>query len=411
MLLNDYFKKNIATGISIPYLCAFLLIVFCNFWLFKVLPIQPLYIFFFLSLLGLPFILMKKKMSLSKTQIVSLICFFYFLITSLFVHCKSDFGVASHSTLVFLFYFLSIFYLKLLNKDQVLSIVNWLCSFSFIYILFETYWRFSHPIIGNRATGSDINVSGEVETFYAFKFNSIMFLDSNFTALVLLSMTFLTFYMYKYVKNNKFYKFMTIGFAILLFLALSRAALAAMIITYVLLFSVYFLKKHLQILFKIKKMSIKLFCFILPAIVSIFIITYCFSWFLSDLSFLTKIKIFQDLWDYMQSVNFIDLLLGKGSNLDMLISYFGRSTHAFIPSYIVWDGLLGIALVFYLWFLIIKDTKYKALMFFIPTFISGIALTNALLQIPYVALAIMTYFEKYLLKMNKRKGFYVKTIK
>ena len=402
---NKYLlNKKCKFSISVEYICAFLVIVFCNCW-YKALKPAPLYYFLIMSLIGIPYVLYKyRKIKISCTQILSLICFIYFLITSVLIHYKTDIGMASHSTVCFVFYFLSIFFMKYLTKDKVLNITKYLCIVSFLYISLETFIRIIFP---KNAVGDCIELSMD-SPYWAFKFNSFMFVDSNFVALVLLVMVFLSFYMYKYVTKDGFYKLMTIAFLILSILTVSRAAYIAIIISFAIFCGIDFCKKHLIISKRKKRITLKMLLFIFSSVISFFLFFYGMYLFLSDDSFMTKIQIIIDLWEYIQNVSLWNLLIGSGSNLGISIQYFGRFTHALIPSYIVWYGFVGTSLVMFLWFSIIRDTRFKSLIIMVPTLLIGIALTMSIIHVFYVALAIMTYFEKILPERESKERLIVK---
>ena len=397
-------SKKCKFSLSIEYICAFLVVVFCNCW-YKALKPAPLYYFLIISLLGIPYVLYKyKKINVSYTQILSLICFIYFLVTSVLIHYKTDIGMSSHSTVCFIFYFMSIFFMKYLTKDKVLNITKCLCIVSFLYISLETFIRLFFP---QNAAGDSIELSMD-SPYWMFKINSFMFVDSNFVALVLLVMVFLSFYMYKHVTKDSFYKLMTIAFLILSILTVSRAAYIAIIISFAIFCGIDFCKKHLIISKRKKRITLKMLLFIFSSVISFFLFFYGMYLFLSDDSFMTKIQIIIDLWEYIQKVSLWNLLIGSGSNLGISIQYFGRFTHALIPSYIVWYGFVGTSLVMFLWFSIIRDTRFKSLIIMVPTLLIGIALTMSIIHVFYVALAIMTYFEKILPERESKERLIVK---
>lgn len=385
--------------ISLEYLGAFLLIVFCNFWLYQAKPITPLYYFFLASLLifFVSFI-RQKSVQITYTQITSLICAFYIFIVSVF-HKDTGWNTVIHNGVTSIFYFLSIYFIKYLNKKQVLNIIKWLFCSTFIYTAFETFWRWTHPTMFREG----VIVTKQVETnFYALKMNSIMFMDSNFVALITLTMTFLAFYILLYVKkNDNFYKFMFIAFAILTTLTISRAAIFAMIISIIWYYTFVLLKSSLRSIKNLPILTFRMFIFILIAIIGIFLFLYGIYIFLSDASFLTKIEIFLDLKEYLLSVPLINKIIGCGSELNNMLYYFGRATHALIPTYIVWYGLIELFLICIYWLQIILDTKGKSLIIFVPVFIVGFSLTILGIHIFYVAFAIITYFENILPKQER----------
>ena len=393
-LLMPKLSLTISNKISLEYIGAFLFIVFCNFWVYQAKPITPLYYFFLVSVLifFISFI-RQKSVQITNTQITSLICATYTFIVSMF-HKDTGWNTVIHCGITFIFYFLVIYYFKFLNKEQVLNIVKWLFNFTFIYIAIETFWRWTHPTMFREG----VIVTKQVETnFYAFKMNSIMFMDSNFVSLITLIMTFLAFYILVYVKkNDKFYKFMFFAFAVLTGLTISRAATFAMIITIIIYYCFDTLKDGLNYLKNIPILTFKMFIFIPIAVIGLFLFFYGLFLFMSDESFLTKIDIFSNLGFYLSSVPIINKFIGSGTDLSNMLYYFSRATHSLIPTYIVWFGLLELLLVCYLWIQILIDTKYKALFIIIPIFILGFSLTVAGIHTFYVVLALITYFENIL---------------
>ena len=299
-----------------------------------------------------------------------------------------------HTGVTFIFYFLAIYFLKFLNKEQVLNITKWLFSFTFIYTLFESFWRWTHPTMFREGT----IVTKEVESsFYALKINSIMFQDSNFVSLITLIMVFLAFYILTNIKkDDNFYKIMFVAFAVLTGLTISRAAIFAMIITVVLYYSFDTLKGGLLYLKKIPILTFKLLIFIPIAITGLFLFFYGLYLFMSDGSFLTKIQIFSNMGEYLYSVPMVNKLFGSGSDIGNMLYYFGRATHALIPTCIVWYGIVECCLIIFFWTQILIDTRYKSLWIFIAVFIVGFSLSIVCIHTLYISLAIITYFENIL---------------
>ena len=379
---------------SLEYLGAFFLIIFCNFWLYGAKPIAPLYYFFFFSLfIFFVSVIRQKSMQITSTQITSLVCAFYIFIVSIF-HKNTMISVVIHSGITFIFYFLAIYFLKFLKKEQVLNITKCLFLFTFIYTLFESFWRWTHPTMFREG----VIPTKEIEnSFYMFKTNSFMFQDSNFVSLITLIMTFLAFYILTNIKkDDNFYKFMFLAFAVLTGLTVSRAAIFAMIITILLYYSADTLKGGLHYLKNIPILTFKMFIFIPIAIIGIFIFSYGLYLFMSDGSFLTKIEIFTDLLEYLHSMPLLNKLLGSGSDISNMLYYFGRATHALIPTYIVWYGIVALCLILFSWTQIIIDTRYQSLWVFIAVFIVGFSLSIVCIHTLYVSLAIITYFENIL---------------
>ena len=390
---------NINSKISLEYIGAFLLIVFCNFWLYQAKPVTPLYYFFFVSLfIFIISFIRQKSVQITSTQITSLFCAFYIFIVSIF-HKDTSVNTVLHTGVTFIFYFLTIYFLKFLNKEQVLNITKWLFSFTFIYTLFESFWRWTHPTMFREG----VIPTKEIEnSFYMFKTNSFMFQDSNFVSLITLIMTFLAFYILTNIKKgDNFYKFMFIAFAVLTGFTISRAAIFAMIVSVIAYYSFDTLKGGLRYIKNITILTFRMVIFIPLAIIGTFIFLYGIYLFMSDGSFLTKIEIFTDLLEYLHSMPLLNKLLGCGSDIGNMLYYFGRATHALIPTYIVWYGIIELCLILFFWIQIAIDTNYKSLLTFIAIFIVGFSLSSSSTHILYVSLAIITYFENIMPQLER----------
>ena len=392
-------KIKFPIRINLEYLGAFLLIVFCNFWVYKAKPVTPLYYFFFISLFVffISFI-RQKSIQIISPQITSLVCASYIFIVSFF-HKNPVVNTILHCGVTFIFYFLTIYYLNYLKKTQVLNIVKNLYIYTCSYISIETLYRLTH-FTTFRTPEEGAHIEG---TIYVFKMNSIMFQDSNFVSLITLIMVFLAFYIFRYIdKNSLFFRVMCLTFILLTILTFSRAAIAAIVITFTIYYSFCAIKKGLAALLNNHILTLRFFIFIPTFIILLLSVIVGLFWLLSDGSFLTKVKIFADLITYTQKVSFSNLLIGIGADLQGILQYFHYATHALIPTYLVWYGLISLFLIAYFWLQNIKYTKLKGLLIIIPIFIAGISLGIAIIHIFYISLAIITYFE-YILPKQKRR--------
>lgn len=379
---------NLNNKISLEFIGAFLLIVFCNFWIYKSRPIIPLYYFYFISLIILFLSIFPKNVfRLSKCEILSIICSLYSFLTLIITNTEWQYTVHM-ATAISCFVIVSLL-IKHLNKQNVLKITNYMLTLNLFYISYETYWRITHPLLSR-----DNEVMTENATFYIYKINSFMISDSNAIALMTIIFLFLAFYLYKNVERAKKYIFFIIVYLLLTILSFSRAAWIATFLTMIIIFSLDFLKKHLFIYFKRNKFTVKLFLFsiFVPSLLILFLV-FIFLLLMNDESFLTKIDLAQDILHFFRESSLYQIIFGIGSSLDASNKLYGRYPHNIILTYLTWVGLLGTTLVYYLWWYIYKTSNKKAWIVFVPQIFAGMSYTMPGLHLFYVALALVCYFE------------------
>lgn len=387
-------SKN--SGISLEYVGAFLLIVFCNFWVYKGRPLIPLYYFYLTTLFCIPFLLViKKTVTLSAGQILSIICSLWIFGTFLYQNTE-DWQYIVHPGTAVSCYVITILFINYLSKKRVLSITNVMLVLNTLYISAETYWRISHPA-SSRAIGAVIenNVS-QSSAFYLLKCNSFIFSDSNSIGLALLVLLFLTLYLYLHVQKRKLYLCLLFIYSVLIVLTFSRAALIALLLSSFIIWSYYFLKKQLIFFKNTKKTTLKFLLYaIFVPIIFVFVSVYIIIYLLHDTSFATKIDLFSVIGKYFNKVSLNSILFGIGTNLELADRLFGRYPHTIILTYLAWYGIIGMCMIYFWWLVIIKETKFKAIYLFLPQIFAGISYTMPGLHIFYVALGLVYYFEKH----------------
>lgn len=305
--------------------------------------ISPIYIFFsvFIALLFI-YISFSEQFHVDGNFIFGVAGFFYSL---LIFNNVTDFGTFANLIMCMLLFlsFPVLFNRTVMNNDYLLLI---LVGLVFCLYVFESIYRISHPEINEAMLAN----ADESLLFYQYKFNSIMFFDSNFVGLSLIS--FIAFI--DIVYTNTKLKFFLVSLAVvLLILTLSRAAYIAI--------AFYFPLKYFRLKIKI------------AAVVFILIIgLYFFNGILSDGSFLSKLKILDYFFDYLRSVDLLAFLFGSGigSSLDVL----GIGSHNLFVLMIVEYGF-----VFFVWFLFfvvynIIKTSMSSFPYWCSIFICGFSL-------------------------------------
>lgn len=394
-LLLPKLPININNKISLEYIGAFLLIVFCNFWLYKARPFIPLYYFYLSSLSFIPLLAILKMVGkLSKGQVLSIICSLWVFGTFLYQN-HDDWQYIVHPGSAISCYAIVIFFINYLRKNQVLQITNIMLVLNTIYITAETYWRVSHPVT-SRSIGAVVNSNLDPSSaFYLYKINSFIISDSNSIGLMLLVLLSLTVYLYLYINKDNLYKYLIFIFSILIVLSFSRAAIIALIFASFIIWSYYFLKKQYNLFKHTKKLTLKLLLYIIAVpFPFIFIGTAIVIYLLNDPSFATKIDLFSVIGNYFHTAPLNNILFGIGCNLELSNKYFNRYPHTIILTYLAWYGIVGMCLIYYWWWIITKETRYKAIYVFLPQIFAGISYTMPGLHLFYIALGLIYYFEK-----------------
>lgn len=205
------------------------------------------------------------------------------------------------------------------HKIEVTKVVYFAIFILLLLYLSEAVYRFMNPLVSPEM----LKNTDESLLFYQFKFNSIMFTDSNFVALSLICLLyfFMTLLPKGYLKVIIIFSVL-----VLILLTLSRAAYIS---TIFLLFMHYAKLKY-----KVMLGGGFLFLFVILS-------PYIFQ----DGSFMSKLKIIKFFIVYLEKTQLITLLIGSGigSSADVL----GIGSHNLFVLLVVEFGFIGL-----FWFLI-----------------------------------------------------------
>ena len=370
-----------------------LLVVFSGFYLTRLVPVSPIYFVFVLSF----FIVLWGSMIVGKQHFhplsLPVIVYFLYLIVS------QPFNHPDLNTLLNVLFSLA-YLITILNTATSISKAD-LIRFSKIFILFtillltvEATWRLSHPVdlvqmalnrekfkdteqlfLQSDKAADELSLSGNGEAeknlFYAFKFSSIMFQDSNFVG----TYGLIAFFFYLFLWREKFMKssipLYLLGFLILL--TLSRSAILTIPLTLLLL---NVTKKNSSIISKV------LFFFLL-LIGSVLL----FQKVATDESFLSKFRIFSLAVNYLNNISYIDLINGIG--FGNTVNYLGIGAHNLFLTHLLESGIIGLLLFLITNLMFISGSDRKSLYLTIPMFISGMSLSAHALTFYYTCLAII----------------------
>lgn len=241
--------------------------------------------------------------------------------------------------------------LKIINVGIVIAI---------LLILIDTYVRIAYPIIDYDALSHYIAQGTE---FYIYKFNSVLFADSNSVAFMCLSFQFLSLILYTLYKRKKYFCY-TLILGILSLLTFSRSALIANAIGVLYYLNRKFLYKHRGAI-------------IASLILILFLIVFLYN---DDESFTTKIYIYKSLLQSFYDNNIMTILFGVG--LSNFFYQYNIAAHSLYVTMFAELGFFFGIIAFYLLYRTFVKSEYTAA-YLIPLLVCGISF------FPYVGLPFM----------------------
>lgn len=223
-------------------------------------------------------------------------------------------------------------------------------------LLIDSIYRLSHP---GAPTEEAFNVMSNSEDrfFYLYKFNSIMFLDSNSTGLIIIILFFTILSIERILKEmNGNFKLAKFFLFFLLLGTLSRAAYMAFLIG---LLSATIIRQ---------KFSKKIIISTIGILISIPVFILTFDYFSSDASFDTKFDIFFLTYSKFQHLSIYEMLFGVG--FGHASETIGIYTHLLVLTYLLEMGVFG--LLIFMAFIFYYIYKFDSLVW-IPVFIVGLS--------------------------------------
>lgn len=324
--------------------------------------LSPVYIFFifFTILAAAYFIVPTKKNTVDYNLAFGMIGLAF---SAVALSITSDFGTFINFFMVVILVFIYPF----MYKGYSIKVNNTVyLVFSLLLVLYsiEAANRFINPIV----PPGFLEKADESLLFYQYKYNSIMFTDSNFVALSLISLLSIVTTLFSRENFKKIFMFIIL---LLIILTLSRAAYVA---TMVLIFLQYSDRKS-KALFVI--FASVIFVLFLPVI-------------LNDGSYLSKLKIIELLQVYITKVDFLTLLVGSG--IGNSVSALGIGAHNLFVLLIVEYGLIG-----FIWFISyviynVFSTSFKTMPYWAAIFICGFSL-GAVYPFIFLPALVITYQE------------------
>lgn len=323
---------------NISYGIALILFASITFYLAKITPISPIYVIYliFLPMLAIVYFF-SNKIILSIDVLLLIIVLLYILLSNIyFDHLNLNGEFINFYIGAIAYIFIRGIKYKISNEEYV-KIIEASLKVSISILLISTLFRISNP----DAPDGTLNYIyyNEDSSFYLYKYNSLLFADSNTTGLIVLILHFFVLIAEKTNKLllvPKYYKFTLIA---LIFLSFSRAA----IFTFLLV----------QLIIKIFSIKSILYKFLLISLVISTIVSIIFYIFL-DASFLVKFNILNLVYHYLQTASENQLLFGIGPGNAK--EYLGIYTHSLYLTYLVETGIVGF--IFFFIFIVYYMYKY-----------------------------------------------------
>jgi hypothetical protein len=223
---------------------------------------------------------------------------------------------------------------------------------SLLLLIFDTIWRLENPIDNIQQLEHYESVG---TWFYKYKFNSIMFADSNLAGVAAMTFSLLSLYLYN-IGWGAFFLALSSAFFIINLMSFSRSSIT----TNIIIFIIIVLYKKCRLLF---------LCLFIPVFLIVSIIFL--SIYYVDESFITKIQIYNYTFSYFTTASLETLILGLG--FGGFFNQYDISAHAIYATYLVEIGLLGS--LFFLFFIINLGRHSSAVFFYgiLPFLISGLS--------------------------------------
>ncbi|ENR5393540.1 O-antigen ligase family protein [Providencia rettgeri] len=348
----------------------------------------PLRASIFLFIISLFLILFHKGWRFSKHFLIFSTIYFAISILFLIIWTIQDSGndsITSKFILGFLFPYLIIFNLyvayRLLNKNQLINSVKLYILSGTILILIDTIIRLLFPDYAFKGDLSEFNAELARDSFYIFKYGSIMYLDSNYVALQLLVNFVLIFLFF----NKKTRKILLCITALLILFTFSRSA-------YIGLLFIFFIEFYQR-----KRSSYKLIIITLILITTLFSISLLFNYQIqsNDISFNSKLEILDSLKN-IDSHPLLTTLFGIGFEIGGYLYSFrdGAYAHAFIPLVLGEVGILGLILYLLILLYLIKTSPTHFSAIILVMFICGMSLIDPWDSIYIYSLCFIFLFYK-----------------
>ena len=350
----------------------FFLVVFSGFYLTSIF-ISPIY---FTFLLGLVFciISVNKSYSIKKYDLLFLLSLIVLIVIQSFKNFVPSALVGLIlSYLTYILVSINLQNQKDWSREKAFKLIRKFIGFSTILITVETIIRILYP--GEPDT---IIANNRFELiFYIFKFNSIMFEDSNSTGIFLLLLIGTIQYIRDH-ESKRYDQILLFYLILILLLTFSRSAIIVGL--------------TLILVFPYRKLIYRFRWFILLFFTATSVTIYGMIKNIQDDSLATKFNLFEETINLIGSLGLGDLLSGVGYGNGA--SVLSRGTHNYFITHLIEGGILGLTIFLVHWIYIIRiSSKMRIGAILFPLAISGLSFISTSIPFVYSTIAVLIYTE------------------
>jgi hypothetical protein len=316
------------------YSSIFILAICISLYAAKLTEYSPIYFVYIIVLpISYLFLLPNGRTISMNLDVILIFLLLIYVLLFHFIHLNNGTAINLIVSLLGYIYFRLVKFK--ISLKQYSTILSAMVVFNLVLISLDSIYRILNPTHPN-VDKIDLYAGSQDKWFYLYKFNSLMFSDSNGTALVLVVLLFTVLSLPKnYFTFSKVKMYYIIVFLILM--TFSRAAYLVTIFG--------FLSYRLGSFSRVTKLMLRSFL-----IFSIITATSFFYSILStDDSFSVRLDIIRLLIDLQSKADFTSILIGvgPGQGEDTL----GIYTHIFYLTYILELGIVGLTLILIFFFL------------------------------------------------------------
>lgn len=334
--------KKINFNLTLNHLIVFILSSSITFYASKFTQFSPIYIIYiFIFPLAIYTIVRNKFITYSLDAMIALILIIYISLTQFQYLFSGEFINLFISLYSYIYIRINV---NKFSEEILLKIFNKMLWISIILLSIDSIYRIMNPSAPTAEAFAALEASENL-FFYLYKFNSLMFADSNTTALICLILFFTIFSIQKEIKNV-YYKNEKFILLLLLFSCLSRAAILSLIVG--LIFLLLFNSNISKI--------VKTFFLFLLIIATVFVVVFNDS-LSTDESLKSKFQIIIMVYLKIQTLSFSELLFGIG--FTQVESFLGIYSHLLILTYLIECGIIG--LLIFLTFIGFYIFKYNSI--------------------------------------------------
>lgn len=372
------FKLNISSN------AIFILAISITFYSVKFTQFSPIYIIYLIVLfIASGKLLSSKKISLTTDMLIVSILLLYILLTQMENIFSGEVINLSIALMAYL-------YIRAMKNQKTISFMLktflYMIWVSIVTLSFDSVYRITHPGLPDM---KNVEYAANSETLwiYIYKYNTIMFSDSNSTGLIALVLFFSILSVQRYYQHNSF-KYAKLFLSLLLLFSISRASWIAFILGIIL---EYVLRK---------KNFTKLIYINIGLVLMIGVSFYFFQHFESDGSLDSKFAILSKVYDSIESSNYSQLFFGSGFRAS--VENLGIYTHLLLLTYFYETGIIG--LLIFLTFLTYFIYIYNSIVLFPVMLVSLSFFLYVGTPFLFVPLAFIANIADYNRKISKRKN-------